>query len=96
MGNLEQALYTPRQVLDSSLPVYRAADLERLSVLIFYTRDIKLTSKGFIMPLGNLNLKDCGIKDVHETYRLDKLGNLLEGHTTFTSKYNIKKRIDHD
>ena len=98
---LETLIYQPRQVLETpkqeaTRQLYRTRDLEQLSSIVLYTGDIRPTAGGFIIPLGDLGLGEEGIKDVHETYRVDKEGDLSYGHLTFVTKENKKKRIFYD
>ena len=91
---LEQVLYQPRQQAREQEVLYSRNDLESLSVVVLYTGPIiRITPTGFIVSLKDLGLKKEGIKDVHETYRLDDLGNILDHHLTFTTLDNFKKRV---
>lgn len=47
--------------------------------------------KTFIVPLGPSPLGG----DLHETFNVDKDGNLRDGHTTVRIKGGKKVRIDH-
>jgi hypothetical protein len=49
------------------------------------------TDSGFIVPLPPIP----GIRDYHDTFKIDRYDNPYGGHTTFDINGFPKKRIDH-
>ena len=63
-------------------------DLKSLSASVLYTPKIKpLSNGGITIPYGNLGIP--GLKDLHDTFSVDRYGNLYGGHTTFDNKFHI-------
>ena len=85
----EQIMYQPMQrTLSTEERNYNSADLEYLSASVLYTPKIEpLANGGITIPYGNLGIP--GLKDLHDTYRVDRYGNLYDGHTTFDNKFHI-------
>ena len=54
-----------------------------------------LANGGIMIPLGNLGLDKEGVKDVHDTYSIDRFENLFKGHTSITGEKK-KKRFGFD
>jgi len=53
--------------------------------------DIKIQpSRKIVIPLGDLELSNEGVKDVHDTYEVDRFLNLFKGHTSITGKKKKK------
>ncbi len=50
-----------------------------------------LANGGITIPLGNLGLDKEGIKDIHDTYSVDRFENLFKGHTSITGEKKKKK-----
>ena len=46
-----------------------------------------LANGGIIIPYGNLGIPE--LKDLHDTFNVDRHGNLYGGHTTFDNKFHI-------
>ena len=66
-------------------------DLESLSASALYTGKLPkirpLGNGGITIPYGNLGIK--GLNDLHDTFDVDRYGNLYGGHTTFNNKFHI-------
>ena len=65
-------------------------DLESLSASALYTPkpDFKpLAGGGFTIPYGNLGIPE--LRDLHDTFKVDRYGNLYGGHTTFNNEFHI-------
>ena len=54
---------------------------------------IKISGNKLIITIKDLEIDE--LKDVHDTYKIDRYDNLYGGHTTSTSQNNQKKRISH-
>ena len=54
---------------------------------------IKISGNKLIITIKDLEIDE--LKDVHDTYKIDRYDNLYRGHTTLTSQNNHKKRISH-
>src|SRR3989338_3012724 len=52
---------------------------------------IKISGNKIIVPITDLDIE--GLKDLHDTYKIDRYDNIYGGHTTATSQDNKKKRI---
>ena len=90
---LEQTLerYQPMQ-MQIAIPeqrrrVYTIVDLESLSASALYTPKIKMGDGGISIPYGNLGIPE--LRDIHDTFKLDRYGNLYSGHTTFNDRFRI-------
>ena len=84
MQQLEQAIgYLPRiEIFAASVNL-----LER-GVLAFYTGDkFELRDNGIVIPYGNLGIE--GLRDLHDTFKLDGYGNVYGGHTTADGRFRI-------
>ena len=46
-----------------------------------------LANGGITIPYGNLGIPK--LKDLHDTFNVDRYGNLYSGHTTFDNKFHI-------
>jgi len=65
-------------------------DLENLSASALYTPKPgfkPLANGGISIQYGNLGIP--GLKDLHDTFSVDRYENLYGGHTTFDSKFHI-------
>ena len=87
---LEQTLemYPP---ITSQERVYTIGDLKSLSASVLYSGDsgsfTPLSNGGISIMSGNLGVE--GLKDLHDTYSIDRSGNLYGGHTTFNNDFHI-------
>lgn len=67
------------------------ANLESLSASVLYDGDsIKFSKDAIIIPY-----KWLGISGLHDTYKVDKDGNLSDGHTTINLKNDGKVFMPH-
>ncbi|MCK4647510.1 hypothetical protein KAT24_01105 [Candidatus Pacearchaeota archaeon] len=93
---LENVMYEPMQraVPEPRGRVYTIVDLESLSASALYTPKLPMIKPGFgqnVIPLGNLGIPE--LKDVHETFKIDRYENLYNGHTTFVPLKGPKKHF---
>jgi len=80
------ALEMPK--LKGEVKVYQLVDLAYMSPAGLYgSGDVKITGNKIVIPLSNLGIKD--LNDLHDTYNMDRYGNLYGGHTTFNNDYHI-------
>jgi len=82
--------YQPMVSEQRQATYFVVGDLESLGVSALYTPKpgfIPLSEGGISIPYGNLNIPE--LKDLHDTFKVDRYGNLYGGHTTFDSKFHI-------
>ncbi len=48
---------------------------------------VPLANSGITIPYGNLGINE--LKDMHDTFNVDRYGNLYDGHTTVDNKFKI-------
>lgn len=102
---LEKSLYGSRPI-GKETKIYTIVDLESLSATALYTDHLpKMGMGGFklpkikqsfgqnVIPLGDLDMP--GLKDIHETFKIDRYENLYGGHITFVPLKGIKKRFEY-
>lgn len=93
---LEQTLETYRPA-ENSRPeqrVYTIVNLESLSASALYTGDSSnpiVSGNGIVIPYGD----KLGF-DLHDTFKVDRYGNLYDGHSTSNLKGGSKLRINTD
>ena len=95
---LEQTLemYQPMQMQETQKRqrVYTIVDLESLSASALYSGDSSnpiVKDNGIVIPYGD----KLGF-DLHDTFKLDRYGNLYGGHSTSNLKGGGKLRINTD
>ena len=95
---LEQTLgmYQPMQTqrTQERERVYNIVDLKSLSASALYTGDSSnpiVSGNGIVIPYGD----KLGF-DLHDTFKVDRYGNLYDGHSTSNLKGGGKLRINTD
>lgn len=87
---LEQIMYRPSEMqrVQPERRGYVVINLESLSATALYTPIIKpLGDGGITIPYGNLGIPE--LRDLHDTFKIDRYGNLYGGHTTFDNDFHI-------
>jgi hypothetical protein len=88
---LEQRMaYTFGITQEREINYFVVEDLESLSATHLYTPKpdfIPLANGGISVPYGNLGIS--GLRDLHDTFSVDRYGNLYSGHTTFDNQFHI-------
>jgi len=93
---LEQIAYQiPRTSEIRQQTYFVVGDLESLSAGALYTGEPcgspKFSGNKLVVPYGNLGIK--GLDDLHDTFDVDRSGNLYSGHTTFNNDFHINTDI---
>lgn len=63
-------------------PIFRTPEMESEPIPEF-----KFSGHKLVIPYGNLGIEEVG--DLHDTFSVDRYGNLYGGHTTFKGKFHI-------
>ena len=84
----------PRTAQERQTTYFVVDDLENLSASVLYSGDSSnpiVSGNGIVIPYGD----KLGF-DLHDTFKVDRYGNLYDGHSTSNLKSGSKLRINTD